>query len=256
MLLRPPEPSSPRTYSGAILRRVLRPVASRKGSSQWSRSVSISRGRVMVVPDCMLERWGAHTDLKCQGSANGIRRDPIDRCPLPSHRDRLLKGRFGRHKAQPHLLGDDEPLHHHSLFLNNGDDECVTLLSTLWCRFAIWKRLVEWHPLDFNLAAAQRFPRDDSLNIGAEGDPDLAGFHLALGDRSALLGERDHHLLNAPRFVRHLTVPCAGAKTGPGRHGSMRPQTDLAAPGFVGRSQTRCRAQSGTLPDRMAVCGH
>src|SRR3954470_8456926 len=33
-LLRPPEPSSPRTYSGAILRRVLRPVASRKGSSQ------------------------------------------------------------------------------------------------------------------------------------------------------------------------------------------------------------------------------
>src|SRR4051794_8517583 len=56
-LLRPPEPSSPRTYSGAIFRRVLRPVASRKGSSQWSRSASMSRGRVTAGPDCLLERW-------------------------------------------------------------------------------------------------------------------------------------------------------------------------------------------------------
>ncbi len=42
---------------GAILRRVLRPVASRKGSSQWSRSASISRGRLDVVHNCMFGRW-------------------------------------------------------------------------------------------------------------------------------------------------------------------------------------------------------
>jgi hypothetical protein len=42
MLLRPLALSSLRTYGGAILRRVLRPVASRKGASQRSRSASIA----------------------------------------------------------------------------------------------------------------------------------------------------------------------------------------------------------------------